>query len=247
MTTVTKDHLQLAERYVGQLIQPDGIFSKEWALMQLAALAAVAQEQERQRALFERHGPRAVPTEGRQVWVLEDGEGKPIQSAIHQKRVFARPGTSQRVERYVPEHFERDARDLMKLVIDLQGDLAAKVLELEEKLAASIPRTASAIGEALRADPMLLGAVGISIMVSHGVEPADPWTKFDPEKAETYPEFGAIVQFVTHNGTTVGMRRPDAKWEDMLDVGADGTPNHEYTDEHVTHHAPLLEAPEMPE
>lgn len=76
-------------------------------------------------------------------------------------------------------------------------------------------------------------------------EAANNWTRLDVFSSAPghCPASNVPVQFATYNGATVGYRNDDGRWTDLLDVGADCTPNHDYTDEHVTHFAPLLPSP----
>ncbi len=77
--------------------------------------------------------------------------------------------------------------------------------------------------------------------------PSPPgWTPLDVLSSAPghCPDSNIPVQFNTYNGTTVGYRQDDGTWYDLLDQGADGSPNHEYRDEHVTHWAPLMSKPQ---
>ncbi len=75
-------------------------------------------------------------TARREVWVKENGLSEPLQSALDPKRIKARPGTSERVVRYVPELYEQAAKEAQARVIELQGEpavLAAQVMQLTEE------------------------------------------------------------------------------------------------------------------
>jgi hypothetical protein len=113
---------------------------------------------------------------------------------------------------------------------------SARARRLEE----AIREALSALGSCYTAR---VGDVLRAALSASGAESMAGWVAFDAANDARCPISGNPVHFVTYNGATVGHRNDDGSWYDSLCIGQDGTPNDDYTDEQVTHWAPLLPSP----